>query len=104
MRSPIVAVVLSLALPSLVAACATYQDDLARSQRAFEQNQHKRALAKMSRLPSLETLETAAHRFLLAGFPLLTVGMATGLLWIGRGSTDASSADTIKNGYSRAPS
>jgi hypothetical protein len=28
-----------------VAGCATYQDDLQRSQNAFEQNQHERALA-----------------------------------------------------------
>src|SRR5450631_2434909 len=46
MRSSLAAVavaVVSLAMP--LVACATYQDDLARSQKAFEQNQHERALA-----------------------------------------------------------
>jgi ABC-type uncharacterized transport system permease subunit len=33
------------------------------------------------RLPPLDALDRAEHRFLLAGFPLLTVGIITGTLW-----------------------
>jgi ABC-type uncharacterized transport system permease subunit len=33
------------------------------------------------KLPSLEALDSAEHRFLLAGFPLLTAGILTGVYW-----------------------
>jgi ABC-type uncharacterized transport system permease subunit len=33
------------------------------------------------RLPPLDALERAEHRFLLLGFPLLTIGILTGTLW-----------------------
>ncbi|MDP9002580.1 MAG: cytochrome c biogenesis protein CcsA [Myxococcota bacterium] len=33
------------------------------------------------RLPPLEALDRAEHRFLAAGFPLLTIGILTGTLW-----------------------
>jgi ABC-type uncharacterized transport system permease subunit len=33
------------------------------------------------RLPALDALDRAEHRFLVAGFPLLTVGVLTGTLW-----------------------
>ena len=33
------------------------------------------------RLPPLDALDRAEHRFLLAGFPLLTIGILTGTLW-----------------------
>ncbi len=33
------------------------------------------------RLPSLDALDRAEHRFLVAGFPLLTIGILTGTLW-----------------------
>src|SRR5262249_15342870 len=33
------------------------------------------------RLPPLDALDLAEHRFLLAGFPLLTLGILTGTLW-----------------------
>ncbi|HZU82297.1 MAG TPA: cytochrome c biogenesis protein CcsA [Polyangiaceae bacterium] len=33
------------------------------------------------RLPPLEALDRAEHRFLVAGFPLLTIGVLTGTLW-----------------------
>jgi ABC-type uncharacterized transport system permease subunit len=33
------------------------------------------------RLPPLDALDRAEHRFLVAGFPLLTVGVLTGTLW-----------------------
>lgn len=36
------------------------------------------------RLPPLDALDRAEHRFLLAGFPLLTVGIITGTLWAQR--------------------
>lgn len=37
--------------------------------------------ATSSRLPPLETLDRAAHRLLLAGFPLLTFGVVTGAVF-----------------------
>jgi ABC-type uncharacterized transport system permease subunit len=36
------------------------------------------------RLPPLDALDRAEHRFLLAGFPLLTIGIITGTVWAGR--------------------
>jgi ABC-type uncharacterized transport system permease subunit len=36
------------------------------------------------RLPPLDVLDRAEHRFLLAGFPLLTIGIITGTLWAQR--------------------
>jgi ABC-type uncharacterized transport system permease subunit len=39
----------------------------------------KQAVLK-AKLPSLDSLDRAAHRFVLAGFPLLTVGLATGTM------------------------
>jgi ABC-type uncharacterized transport system permease subunit len=36
------------------------------------------------RLPPLDVLDRAEHRFLLAGFPLLTIGLVTGTLWAQR--------------------
>lgn len=41
---------LMLAVLLAAAGCQTYQDDLARSQRAFERNEHERALAIMRQL------------------------------------------------------
>ena len=38
-------------------------------------------LGKMKNLPPLDTLDRAEHRFLIAGFPLLTVGILTGTFW-----------------------
>lgn len=38
-------------------------------------------LKKRGSLPPLESLDKAAHRFLMAGFPLITLGMATGTVW-----------------------
>ncbi len=40
----------------------------------------KRALPTVS-LPSLDALDRAAHRFLLVGFPLFTVGLIMGTYW-----------------------
>jgi len=36
------------------------------------------------RLPPLDALDRAEHRFLLAGFPLLTIGILTGTVWARR--------------------
>jgi ABC-type uncharacterized transport system permease subunit len=33
------------------------------------------------RLPAIDALDRAEHRFLVAGFPLLTIGILTGTLW-----------------------
>jgi ABC-type uncharacterized transport system permease subunit len=39
---------------------------------------HKRTKLALGRLPALDLLDLAEHRLLLAGFPLLTVGIVTG--------------------------
>lgn len=44
----------------------------------------KRAVGLLQKLPPLDVLDRASYRFLLAGFPLLTLGILTGLLWIGK--------------------
>jgi ABC-type uncharacterized transport system permease subunit len=41
-------------------------------------------LGGMSRLPPLDALDRAEHRLLIAGFPLLTVGVVTGTLFLNR--------------------
>lgn len=43
----------------------------------------KKALlpGKSGGLPSLESLDKAVHRFLIAGFPLVTLGVVTGTVW-----------------------
>jgi ABC-type uncharacterized transport system permease subunit len=43
-----------------------------------ERRLKRRRAAPTGRLSSLDALDRAAHRFLLAGFPLLTLGVATG--------------------------
>jgi ABC-type uncharacterized transport system permease subunit len=42
---------------------------------------NKRAAARIANLPPLDTLDHAVHRFLVAGFPLLTLGIITGTFW-----------------------
>ncbi len=44
----------------------------------------KRHIARIGNLPPLDTLDSAVHRFLVAGFPLLTLGIITGTLWARR--------------------
>lgn len=44
----------------------------------------KRLVGLFQRLPPLDALDKAEHRFLLAGFPLLTIGILTGTLWARR--------------------
>jgi ABC-type uncharacterized transport system permease subunit len=41
----------------------------------------KRLIGLFRRLPPLDALDRAEHRFLLAGFPLLTIGILTGTYW-----------------------
>jgi ABC-type uncharacterized transport system permease subunit len=41
----------------------------------------RRHTARMGSLPPLEVLDRAVYRFLVAGFPLLTVGIVTGTFW-----------------------
>ncbi len=41
----------------------------------------KRRGARMGNLPPLDTLDAAEHRFLVYGFPLLTLGIVTGTYW-----------------------
>ena len=43
------------------------------------------------RLPPLDALDRAEHRFLLGGFPLLTIGIVTGTLWARRVEAGATS-------------
>ena len=43
------------------------------------------------RLPPLDALDRAEHRFLLAGFPLLTIGIITGTVWAKRVEAGATS-------------
>lgn len=49
-----------------------------------KQLKKKRGGGRLGRLPSLEALDRAAHRFLLSGFPLLTIGIVSGTVWAGR--------------------
>lgn len=41
----------------------------------------KRSASRLGNLPPLDTLDHAVHRFLVAGFPLLTTGIVTGTFW-----------------------
>jgi ABC-type uncharacterized transport system permease subunit len=41
----------------------------------------KRGPMRAGRLPPLDALDKAVHRFLVAGFPLLTLGIVTGTVW-----------------------
>jgi ABC-type uncharacterized transport system permease subunit len=41
----------------------------------------KRPASRLGNLPPLDTLDLAVHRFLVAGFPLLTTGIVTGTFW-----------------------
>jgi ABC-type uncharacterized transport system permease subunit len=41
----------------------------------------KQSFAMLDRLPSLDTSDRIGHQALLLGFPLLTLGIATGIIW-----------------------
>ena len=49
-----------------------------------KQLKQKRLVGVFQRLPPLDALDEAEHRFLLAGFPLLTIGILTGTIWARR--------------------
>jgi ABC-type uncharacterized transport system permease subunit len=44
----------------------------------------KRPVKGRANLPALDTLDRAVHRFLVLGFPLLTLGVVTGTIWAKR--------------------
>lgn len=41
----------------------------------------QKKLDRAERLPPIDALDRAEHRFLVAGFPLLTIGILTGTIW-----------------------
>jgi ABC-type uncharacterized transport system permease subunit len=51
---------------------------------ADKQLKKKHVAGVASRLPPLDALDRAEHAFLLAGFPMLTVGIITGAFWAER--------------------
>jgi ABC-type uncharacterized transport system permease subunit len=58
----------------------------------------KRVEGLFQRLPPLDSLDKAEHRFLLAGFPLLTLGIVTGTLWARR-LDPGSSSDVARTAF-----
>jgi ABC-type uncharacterized transport system permease subunit len=46
-----------------------------------ERRLKSKRFAGVERLPPIDALDRAEHRFLVAGFPLLTIGILTGTLW-----------------------
>jgi ABC-type uncharacterized transport system permease subunit len=59
----------------------------------------KRVEGLFQRLPPLDALDRAEHKFLLGGFPLLTLGILTGTLWA---SKVESTADILRTGFGYA--
>jgi ABC-type uncharacterized transport system permease subunit len=55
----------------------------------------KRIGRTSSRLPPLDLLDAALHRLLLIGFPLLTIGLVTGAVFMSRGA-HATGAETVR--------
>jgi ABC-type uncharacterized transport system permease subunit len=51
---------------------------------AEKQLKKKKVGGVLQRLPPLDVLDRAEHAFLLAGFPMLTVGIITGAVWAER--------------------
>jgi ABC-type uncharacterized transport system permease subunit len=70
----VVSNVLGIALFTL--ACAAAVAYLLQEHRL----KHKQ-LGDVDRLPAVDALDRAEHRFLVAGFPLLTIGILTGTIW-----------------------
>jgi ABC-type uncharacterized transport system permease subunit len=71
----VVANLLGIALFTL--ACAAALGYLVQERRLKQ----KRLQGVFERLPPVDALDQAEHRFLAAGFPLLTIGILTGTLW-----------------------
>ena len=46
-----------------------------------ERRLKSKRLDSYDRMPAIDALDRAEHRFLVAGFPLLTIGILTGTLW-----------------------
>ncbi len=46
-----------------------------------ERRLKRKRLARIGALPPLDTLDRAVHRFLILGFPLLTIGVVSGTFW-----------------------
>jgi ABC-type uncharacterized transport system permease subunit len=46
-----------------------------------ERRLKRKKFAGVGRLPPVDALDRAEHRFLVAGFPLLTIGILTGTIW-----------------------
>lgn len=59
----------------------------------------KRLTGLFERLPPLDALDRAEHRFLMAGFHLLTIGVLTGTLWVAKGDAVASGLLRTVLGY-----
>lgn len=55
-------------------------------------------LGGISRLPPLDALDRAEHRLLIVGFPLLTIGVVTGTLFLNR-VHDESSVDLVRAAF-----
>ncbi len=84
---PIKSAVLPFHVTSILVASALFAVSSALAATyLFQEKQlkQKRKLGLLQGLPPLDVLERASHRFLLAGFPLLTLGILTGLLFVGR--------------------
>jgi ABC-type uncharacterized transport system permease subunit len=58
-------------------------------------------LSTVGRLPAVDALDRLEHRFLVAGFPLLTIGILTGTLWA-REVEAGGAADLARAGLSYA--
>lgn len=63
-----------------------------------ERRLKSKKLVGISRLPPLDALDRAEHRLLIAGFPLLTVGVVTGTVFLNR-VADESSADLLRAAF-----
>ncbi|HEY8091800.1 MAG TPA: cytochrome c biogenesis protein CcsA [Polyangiaceae bacterium] len=46
-----------------------------------ERRLKSKKLDRVERMPPIDALDRAEHRFLVAGFPLLTIGILTGTIW-----------------------
>ncbi|MGH7296073.1 MAG: cytochrome C assembly family protein [Polyangiaceae bacterium] len=46
-----------------------------------ERRLKSKKLDRLERMPPIDALDRAEHRFLVAGFPLLTIGILTGTIW-----------------------
>jgi len=66
-----------------------------------ERRLKRKSLRTVERLPGVDALDRLEHRFLVAGFPLLTIGILTGTLWA-REVEDGGAAAIARAGLSYA--